>query len=1133
MSLNVIGSLRLDGRISADGLPGISGGAGGGSGGSLRLTVGGLSGTGLLSANGGAGHLPNGGGGGGGRIAVAYQSNAFTGTISARGGAGYVVGGAGSVYLKANSSSVAQVVFDNGGLRGTNTQFVATGTTDLTIRGGAVAASSYSMISLRNLLIGSNSLFSLGYSSYSPESWSVSSNVVIESGGGISADGRGYGANQGTYNGAGRYGRMGGGGGGHGGYGGYGSDGPTLANGGLANTADLARPTVAGSGGGAYTGTGPSGSAGGGALSLTVGGLLHLDGIISANGRSGTTNGAGGGAGGSLLLNVGGLAGSGAISANGGSGDLPAGGGGGGGRVTIYWKSNSYSGSISAKGGAGYTTGGAGTVYLKQGANYTAQVIADNHGLRGTNTLLGPVSLPSDLMVQGSAIVVPSPSSTWMSLTVHSNCAVVMSNQTLSVVGNATLERGAMILADGLGYGPATGPGAGSNFQTPKAGGSHAGLGGFNPGPNSYGTVTAPTSWGSGGANGSGSSSQAPFGGAGGGAVNLNVNGRLTLDGRISASAAAGGLNSGGGAGGSVRLTVGTLSGTGAIAANGGGGNGTAGGGGGGRVAIHFKTNLFAGAVAALGGGGASAGGAGTVFWQETGGTNQWLVVDNGGLSGANLTPLSSLPGNLTLNVLNGAVATPAGTFPLFDSLKLGPGGVLTSTMGQTRLELATLGDLTIEAGGSVSVDGKGFPRSNGDGAGGVLSGQGGGGGYGGAGGASAGGAVGGGTYGSETEPLDRGSGGGAGGSGGSDGGGAMRVNVGGTLHLGGLLSANGNDGWQDDSGGGAGGSIWLTANALTGGGVVSASGGDGELLNGGGGGGGRVALYSPANTFTGLVSVVGGAGANAGQAGTVFVSTNLPGFQVVVHSPSGVVSNVVSSGDLTFTEVVNPGSLLAEDFTLHTPDGPLSPTNLSVTTVGLFTVRVSFPVQNVPGDYRIEVGPDIESLFGQALSQVYTGAFTVALPTLSGSVTNLAGQGVAGVLLQPDGGLPVSRTDATGRYLIGVPPDWTGSVTPGLATNVFVPRVRSYTNVVGNLGNEDYLMVDSITPQLSSGAAGTNVWLGWSGIPGVTYQIHASTNLVEWDAWGEVLAGTNGPMMVVVPASEPPTRFFRLKANN
>ena len=95
----------------------------------------------------------------------------------------------------------------------------------------------------------------------------------------------------------------------------------------------------------------------------------------------------------------------------------------------------------------------------------------------------------------------------------------------------------------------------------------------------------------------------------------------------------------GGGSGGSIWLTVGTLSGSGSITANGGSGvDSVGGGGGGGRIYISCNNNSFAGTVSACGGGGANWGGAGTVFIKPTAQNGQ-LILDNGGHAGTN-TPM-------------------------------------------------------------------------------------------------------------------------------------------------------------------------------------------------------------------------------------------------------------------------------------------------------------------------------------------------------------------------------------------------------------------------------------------------------------------------------------------------------------
>ncbi len=140
-------------------------------------------------------------------------------------------------------------------------------------------------------------------------------------------------------------------------------------------------------------------------------------------------------------------------------------------------------------------------------------------------------------------------------------------------------------------------------------------------------------------------------------------------------------------------------------------------------------------------------------------------------------------------------------------------------------------------------------------------------------------GAMGGAVYGSSNQPMDFGSIGGVSNSPPRDsqGGGVIRMIVDGNLTLNGTVSANGSNAVIAGSGGGAGGSIWITAESLSGYGLFAAKGGAGDLAAGGGGGGGRIAIYaSETNLFTGSTATLGGAGWSPGQNGTVVFATNL-----------------------------------------------------------------------------------------------------------------------------------------------------------------------------------------------------------------------------------------------------------------
>jgi len=192
------------------------------------------------------------------------------------------------------------------------------------------------------------------------------------------------------------------------------------------------------------------------------------------------------------------------------------------------------------------------------------------------------------------------------------------------------------------------------------------------------------------------------------------------------------------------------------------------------------------------------------------------------------------------------------------------------------------LGTLTVNSGGSINVDGRGYQggyngniENNGYGPGGgfgVGSAAGNGGGFGGAGGNSNSGILGGSEqYGSIENPIDMGSGGGRGyGTVGGNGGGIIRLEIGGDANIVGSISANGTNGgtW---GGGGAGGSINLDISGVwSGTGSIIANGGNGN--NGGGGGaGGRIAVRYGTKNHTGNISTNGGSGWQGGAAGTIW----------------------------------------------------------------------------------------------------------------------------------------------------------------------------------------------------------------------------------------------------------------------
>ncbi len=234
------------------------------------------------------------------------------------------------------------------------------------------------------------------------------------------------------------------------------------------------------------------------------------------------------------------------------------------------------------------------------------------------------------------------------------------------------------------------------------------------------------------------------------------------------------------------------------------------------------------------------------------------------------------------------------GTHP-FASLTVKNNATVThsETTGATvyLTDLNIAGDLTIETGGILNVDGRGFlgarqgdnvsdyGRTAGNATGGSY--QASGGSSGGVGGTGCWSSIGAPVFGDLTNPTEPGGGGGSIGVNqlGGDGGGLVRLTVSGTFTHNGIISADGLSAGGYAAGGGAGGGIYINTEAFAGSGTLSADGGTGgnnfNCNGGGGGGGGRIAILYTTSTFSGSKSTFGGSGQNGGGnggGGTLFL---------------------------------------------------------------------------------------------------------------------------------------------------------------------------------------------------------------------------------------------------------------------
>jgi len=444
------------------------------------------------------------------------------------------------------------------------------------------------------------------------------------------------------------YGKTDKGGAAYGGTGGAGSGGASSTYG------DQTAPILFGSGGDSDSGTAPSG---GGKVQLNVGGVLTVNGSISANGEANTYYFAGGGSGGSVYITTGTLTGSGTISANGGNG-YGNGGGGGGGRAAVYYGSNSFSlTSLTVAGGTGvgYSAGANGTTYivdqtnndlyvtsglgLANGATYsfrdiivssgalitddvgaTTATIAATRNISFTSSTITIDSLTALNMSAGGAITfagttmtgwTPTNGNSGLTFNITSANSVTLSSsssiQASSVwtATTVTLDSGTSINTNFLGCPGGLSNGFGPNASTGFCAVTTTGYGKNDKGGAAYGGIGGG---GSGGASaiygdqtaptliGSGGDTDCgavPYA-VGGGKVQITTSGTTTVNGSISANGKTyTGCHSGGGSGGSVYITTATLTGSGTVSANGGNGYGNGGGGGGGRVAIYYGTTDF------------------------------------------------------------------------------------------------------------------------------------------------------------------------------------------------------------------------------------------------------------------------------------------------------------------------------------------------------------------------------------------------------------------------------------------------------------------------------------------------------------------------------------------------------------
>jgi hypothetical protein len=353
------------------------------SGGSIYLTANSILGNGKLIADGG-GISMNGytqSPGGGGRIAIYYQNSSFSGTIEAKGGCGSYDGWSSSCgdngtvgifdqlnnnlylnnfawkFLQNDGPFSFKNIYVSNGAQVTSENGVSINSNNLSLdKSSTFVLADNQILNIPKIAIGGNSTLTLsGTEKITTNTLTVSGNstitvvpkkilsltipnITIDAGSSISADRKGYGLDAGpgapvaTYDpnnplpyfaGA--------------SYGGIGFLNSATSTYGSANI-----PIDFGSGGnGSY-------SAGGGAIQMTISGVLINNGTISANGNNTAS-------GGSVYVIANNVSGAGIFQANGGGPYCPMNcyGPGGGGRIAIYYQNYLFTGTATASGWSG------------------------------------------------------------------------------------------------------------------------------------------------------------------------------------------------------------------------------------------------------------------------------------------------------------------------------------------------------------------------------------------------------------------------------------------------------------------------------------------------------------------------------------------------------------------------------------------------------------------------------------------------------------------------------------------------------------------------------------------------------------------------------------------------------------
>jgi hypothetical protein len=152
-------------------------------------------------------------------------------------------------------------------------------------------------------------------------------------------------------------------------------------------------------------------------------------------------------------------------------------------------------------------------------------------------------------------------------------------------------------------------------------------------------------------------------------------------------------------------------------------------------------------------------------------------------------------------------------------------------------------------------------------------------------------------------------------------------------------------------------------------------------------------------------VTASGGTGFAAGQNGTINLSSNLAGPNVISQTPSGTTYNSFNIITLTFDSPINPSSLAMSNVSVTTPALLQTDVITSLELVNDNELEIMTSVQSAPGFYGISVS-NVQDIYGVPMAAPYSGSIYIALPPVPLTVIPASQPGAFSMVWNGSGGI-------------------------------------------------------------------------------------------------------------------------------